>query len=172
MPCLFRKKYFGTHQIKPICFNVSYNFYCWSTAIYSWCILQKLRWVIFSRESNSRSTNVRSFVRSLVCLSESKTPKKHKINHLTYSTSTTPLTTSQHHNTTQHNITTPHNITTQHNTTSHTTSHHNTISSHNIITQHHHTTSPHHHNHPPHHPFHLLLERLLSFSACFEGFPK
>ncbi len=82
---------------------------------------------------------VQMSVRLLVCLSESKTPKKHKINRLTYSTSTTPLTTSQHHNTTQHNITTPHNITTQHNTTSHTTSHHNTISSHNIITQHHHT---------------------------------
>ena len=78
---------------------------------------------------------VQMSVRLLVCLSESKTPKKHKINRLTYSTSTTPLTTSQHHNTTQHNITTPHNITTQHNTTSH----HNTISSHNIITQHHHT---------------------------------
>ena len=26
-------------------------------------------------------------------------------------------------------------------------------------------------SHESHHPFHLSLERLLSFSACFEGFP-
>ena len=31
---------------------------------------------LFSRESDSTTPNVRSFVRSLVCLSESKTPKQ------------------------------------------------------------------------------------------------
>ena len=46
-------------------------------------------------------------------------------------------------------------------------------------TQHHHITSPHNITHNIttiiliHHPFNLLLERLLSFSACFfEGFPN
>ena len=70
--------------------------------------------------------SVRSFISLSVCQSVLKTPKKHKINHLTYSTSTTPLTTSKHHNTTQHNI---------------TTQHRNTTSPHKITSWHHHTTS-------------------------------
>ena len=78
-----------------------------------------------------------------VRLSESKTPKQHKINqsfHLT----------NIHHiiHTIKHNIslTITHNITTQNNIK---TQHHHTTSPHNITTQHHTqhdiTTSPHHH---------------------------
>ena len=70
----------------------------------------------FSRESDSTTTNVRSFVRLSVCLSvcpsETKTPKQLKIIHFTLPQHTTTLnTTSQHNITIQH-----HNTTSQHNT--------------------------------------------------------
>ena len=65
----------------------------------------------------------------------------------------TNLLTQHYSTTSQHKIT--YNIT---QAASHTTSHHN-------ITMQHHTHC--HNHHPHHHPFHLLLERLLSFSACW-----
>ena len=88
---------------------------------------------IFSRESDSTTTNVRSSVRLSVRLSVTKTPKQLKINHSTlpqHSPSLTPShTTSQTPSHTQH-----HNKTSQHNTTHYITSQHHT--------QHHNTTSP------------------------------
>ena len=63
------------------------------------------KYIFFSRESDSTTTNVRSFVRLSVCLSVTKTPKQLKINHSTLSLSSPPLTlpstpshtTSPHH---------------------------------------------------------------------------
>ena len=128
---------------------------------------------IFSRESDSTTTNVRSFVRLSVCLSvcpsETKTPKQLKIIHFTLPQHSTPLTPLH---ISQHNITL--NITKQ----SHTLSQPSTILILNTPspTPTHapsHTTSRHHsyhqhqcYNQPLHH-HRLLISRLLSFSACF-----
>ena len=90
---------------------------------------------LFSRESDSTTTHVRSSVCLTVWLSVTKTCKQLKIIHFTLPQHSPHLTpeqttfhtpsqyniTTQHHNTTsQHNITKHHNITTQH-----TTQHHN-----------------------------------------------
>ena len=69
-----------------------------------WCFwFSGFGFSFFSRESDSRTANVRSFV----CSSGIKTPKQHKINHFTLPPPSTPHTTSH---TTSH-------------TSSHTTSH-------------------------------------------------
>ena len=144
-----------------------------------------LKWalsvILFSRESDSTTTNVRSFVCLSVRLSvrpsvrpSPKPPNSlksiispyHNIHHHSHHHTQHHTHHHTHNNTAQQNITTQHyNTTSQHNITSHTKSHHN-------ITMQHHTLLRNHH--PHHHPFHLLLERLLSFSACFfiEGFPN
>ena len=75
------------------------------------------RRVVFSRKSDSTTTNVRPLVRP----SESKTPKQLKIIHFTLPQHSPPLisqhTTSQNNITTQHHTQhPPHNITMQHHT--------------------------------------------------------
>ena len=124
---------------------------------------------LFSRESDSRSTNVRPSVRH-------QNPQT-ALNHSYHLTTTFTTTHTITHNIT-HNITTEHHHKTSHTTSPYyiTTQHHLTTSPHNITMHHHHTSSPHnitthdHNHHPHHHPLHLLLERLLSFSACFWRF--
>ena len=113
----------------------------------------------FSRESDSTTTNVRSFVRSSVSLSVTKTPKQHKINHSTIPLPSTPSHTIT--STTSHTIT---HTTTHNNNIKHTigtpscTSHTPSFTQPFIQTF---TTPQSNHHH------HLLIERLLSFSACF-----
>ena len=112
--------------------------------------VRKTQLNVFSRESDSTTTNVRSFVHSSV----NKTPKQLKIILFTLRQHSPPLTPSHITSQQQHNITTQHNNTTSHQTQHHiTTSQHNITSQHNttqhnITTQHHitHTITSQHHN--------------------------
>ena len=83
---------------------------------------------LFSRESDSTTTNVCSFVHQSV----NKTPQQLKIIHFALPQHSPPLTPSHITSYTPSHTTSPHNIITQH---------HHTKSPHNITMQHHHTTS-------------------------------
>ena len=100
------------------------------------CLGEMIDFMLFS--VTKATLEVQMSVCSFVSLSESKTPKQHKIIHSTIPTSTKPITTSH--------------------TTSHTPSH---------TTSRHHSHHQDQHYHQPHHHHRLLISRLLSFSACF-----
>ena len=129
---------------------------------------QYLKWWIFSRDSDSRSTNVRSSIRSSVTKPQNSFKLSisyyHYLHHLSHHHSQhhrhlhTQHHTQQHHTTAPHNIT--HNSTTQHHTHYHPYNHASSQPKH-ILT----LTPSHKYHHHIYNIYHttMLLERLLSF---------